>query len=309
MNIVIDTVIFALQQHGGASRLWRNLAPALHDALPDATFDPALPANWFISTYYQRAPLGVRSLTLVYDMICNRYPLIDTNRADAVDCRTVIAEASAVASISQTTADDVKRYTGRDSVVAYPGVAADFGHVTPSAVRHFQQFIGKPYFLMVGNRALYKNAQAVYQAWHSFAGRHGYALVCVGGEEPLPQDVAFRDHSRDTWQHIRMGDDTLNAAYAGATALVYPSLMEGFGLPLVEAMACACPVICDPALHEAAGEAAVYVDMTKPQDIAQALDAVQSYDIRLTCMERGIEQARRYTWSGMAKIIAGVLTA
>lgn len=308
MNVLIDTAIFSLQQHGGVSRLWRSLLPALRDAMPDAAFTASQPPEWFASTYYQRAPIGVRSLVVVYDMICEKYPLIDTNRADAVDKRRAIAEASAVVSISQQTAADVKRFTGRDSVVAYPGVDAAFGHVKPSDVERFQAWIGKPYLLMVGNRGLYKNAQAVYQAWGLWAMRQGYKLLCVGGEDTLPQDVAFARRYPDAWQRAALSDADMPAAYAGAAALVYPSLMEGFGLPIVEAMACACPVICDHAMREVGGGAVMaYCDMTRPREIAEALMSVGDYGIRLHCGVQGVEWAKRYTWPGMARTVADVL--
>lgn len=149
MNILIDTAIFQLQAQGGISRLWRSLLPALHDAMPDATFTASLPPDWWISTYYRQAPLSVKSLTVCYDLIPFKYPLID-NRADCADIQRSIAEASAVVSISHSTADDVKERLGRDSSVAYPGVDADFGKVKPSDVERFQQFISKPYVLEIG---------------------------------------------------------------------------------------------------------------------------------------------------------------
>src|SRR5687768_17054043 len=69
MNIVIDDTIYHLQQSGGISTLWRALTPALQAALPDFTFDPARPADVFISTYYQPAPDGAKSIAVVYDYI------------------------------------------------------------------------------------------------------------------------------------------------------------------------------------------------------------------------------------------------
>jgi glycosyltransferase involved in cell wall biosynthesis len=257
-----------------------------------------------VSTYYKQAPLGVRSIAVVYDLIAMKYPLIDRNRADAVDCRRAIAEASAVVSISEQTAADVKRFTGRESAVTYPGVDATFGHVKPSDVERFQQRIGKPYVLVVGNRGLYKNVQSLYQAWALWGAHADYKLLCVGGENSLPADGAFASRYADTWQRVVLDDAEMPLAYAGALALCYPSLMEGFGLPLVEAMACACPIICDHAMHEVVGDAGFYCRTTHPREIAAALDAALDFGMRLERITRGVARAKRYTWTGMAVGVA-----
>lgn len=305
MNILIDTAIFHLQSQGGVSRLWRSLIPALADTMPDATFDPSLPPDWFISTYYKRAPLGVKSLVMVYDLIAQRYPLIDSNRDDMIDLRGAVQNASAIVSISQTTAHDVQQTFGKASTVAYPGVDAEFGKVKPSDVDRFRAYIGKPYILVVGRRGLYKNVQALYQAWGLWPDHNNYRLLCVGGEEMLPQDAAFDSRYGDTRLRMVLDDHDLPLAYAGAAALVYPSLMEGFGLPLVEAMACACPVICDPAMREVTGGCALYADTTRPRAIADALSAPMDLEKVIT----GVERAKQFTWGGMAAKIAEALRA
>jgi glycosyltransferase involved in cell wall biosynthesis len=275
--------------------------------MPDATFDPTRAPDWFISTYYKSAPLGVKSLVMVYDLIVDKYPLID-NRADSADIRRAVAESSAVVSISHSTANDVKTRLGRDSVVAYPGVDADFGKVEPSDVDRFRQFVGKPYVLVVGRRGGYKNVQALYQAWKLWPAHKDYKVLCIGGEEPLPQDIAFAQGYPDTWQRMSLSDSDLAAAYAGALCLVYPSLMEGFGLPLVEAMACACPVICDSTMAEIGADCAWTADMTKPRNIATGLALAENPSNRILAI-KGIEQATRYTWSAMAAKVAETLRA
>lgn len=305
MNILIDSAIFQLQAQGGISRLWRALLPALRAALPEATFTPSAPPDWFVSTYYKPAPLGVKSLVVVMDWIQERYPLIGQYHPDAVDKRRAVADATAVVAISPQTADDTRRYAGKAATVAYPGLDAGFGKVLPSDVARFQAYIGKPYILVVGKRGLYKNVQTLYQAWALWDAHPAYKLVCIGGEDGLPQDAAFVSRYPDTWQRLVLDDHDLQLAYAGAAALVYPSLMEGFGLPLIEAQACACPVVCDYSVQEVAGGAALYCDTTRPRQLAAALhDALLPVPARLAA---GVLWARQFTWAGMAQTIAGVL--
>lgn len=308
MNILIDTAIFALQSQGGISRLWQSLIPALVSAMPDATFDPSRPADWFVSTYYKRAALGVKSLVMVYDLIVDKHPLIE-NRTDSADIHRAVAEASAVVSISRQTAVDVKARLGRDSVVAYPGVDPDFGKVKPGDVDRLRQFVGKPYVLVVGRRGGYKNVQTLYQAWGRWAAHADYKLVCVGGEELLPQDSAFVNAYRDTWQRLSLNDADLAAAYAGALCLVYPSLMEGFGLPLVEAMACGCPILCDWMMSEVVRDAAVLCEATKPLSLVGGLDFMLEPANRLLKAIKCVEMGQSYRWETMAAIVAEVLRA
>lgn len=273
--------------------------------MPDASFTASLPGDVFLSTYYKPSPVGVRSIAVVYDLIAETFPGLP-NRADSAEIRRAVGGAQSVVSISHGTAQEVKRLLGRDSVVAYPGVAADFGKVAPGDVERFQAYIGKPYVLVVGRRGLYKNVQALYQAWHLWPGAKTHKVLCIGGEDSLPQDQAFAQ--RNDWQRLVLDDSDLRAAYAGATALVYPSLAEGFGLPIVEAMACGCPVVCDNSVvAEIAGEAGFYADCTRPKQIAGALDLTLDPALRIERTLNGIERAKMFTWGGMAKTLADVI--
>jgi alpha-1,3-rhamnosyl/mannosyltransferase len=98
-------------------------------------------------------------------------------------------------------------------------------------------------------------------------------------------------------------DHDLKAIYAGAQALVYPSLYEGFGLPILEAMACNCPVICSNAasMPEVAGEAAILINPARSDALAHAIDTiVHDSGTRVTLMRKGIKQAAGFTWKDTA---------
>jgi hypothetical protein len=98
-------------------------------------------------------------------------------------------------------------------------------------------------------------------------------------------------------------------AYAGAIALVYPSKYEGFGLSVLEALACGCPVITCPnsSIPEVAGEAALYVQDDDVNGLANALCEVQKPEVRLALIKSGLEQAKKFSWSKMAETVSSAL--
>lgn len=301
MNLYVDGAIFELQKQGGISRIWRELMPRLAVSY---NLSQAADADVFISTYYRRAPLGMKSLVLVYDMIAERYSGVGRFHPAAVDKRRAIAEATRIVAISQQTATDVQRYTGRKvDAVAYPGIARDYGIVMEQGVEQFRQFIGKPYLLVVGNRGLYKNVSVLYQVWPTWVGRETYAIVCVGGEPNLPQDIAFDNKFPGVRKPVFLSDDDMPLAYAGATALVYPSMIEGFGLPTLEALACGCPVVCGETMREVCGNHAHYADVMRPKDVQRALDEAMA--ALPVVMPRTLLDC--YSWDGMAKTMSEVI--
>ncbi len=106
-------------------------------------------------------------------------------------------------------------------------------------------------------------------------------------------------------KHIRrLTDDELVMAYNTATAFIYPSLYEGFGLPLLEAMACGTPVLASnvASIPEVAGDAALYFDPGKPDSITEMMEAVLDRDRACTLKDNGKARARLFNWDETSRL-------
>jgi glycosyltransferase involved in cell wall biosynthesis len=154
----------------------------------------------------------------------------------------------------------------------------------------------EPFLLYPANRWPHKNHERLFEAFALVRGeRPELRLVLTGtghASAPLPPGVESRG---------RVPDEELVELYRSAAALVFPSLYEGFGLPPLEAMACACPVACSNAtsLPEVCGGAAELFDPSSPEDLASAVLRVLSEPEGYA--SRGLSRARQFTWEACAR--------
>ncbi len=295
---------------------WRSDLSAV-DALRLQRICDEEEAALFVSTYYTTS-IGTPSLMLVYDLIPERLGL---DMSDPVweEKRLAVEHASVYACISENTRRDLLELepgtNGKRADVVPLGVDDVFTPASDVEVATFRRkhALEQPYFLVVGERRGvdgYKNVELVFRAFRDWAGADDYEIVCVGGRaaiEPELRAVAPRARAR----RLSLGDEELRLAYAGAEALVFPSRYEGFGLPVIEAMACGCPVITTPlsSLPEVAGDAALYVDPDDAASLRQAFADVRDPKNRAAMIAAGRLRAEALTWESGASVFASLLAS
>jgi glycosyltransferase involved in cell wall biosynthesis len=237
----------------------------------------------------QRA--GVRATT-IHDLVPLRFPdwvAPRTRRMHAAKYRHAAQTCDVIFANSRFTADDVAerlRVPSERLRVAYPGVDPRFA---PDGER---AGLGRPYLLAVGTEAR-KNVDAVVAA-HALL-RTDHALA-VAGADPPPGVLGLG----------YVPDDELARLYRGADAFVYASRFEGFGIPVLEAMASGVPCIVSshPSLDEACGDAAVRADESSPEAIAAGIELALAQRDQL--VSRGLAHARRFTWAETGRaLLAG----
>lgn len=269
-------------------------------------------ADLFISTYYT-TPLSTPSVFMAYDMIPE---VLGANFNEPMwqEKHYAIRHASAYISISENTARDLIGFfldiSSELVTVAHCGVSGVFSPAGQEDINRFKTKYGisKPYFISVGGGSDYKNIRLFFQAFGQLASKQGFEIVCTGSGVLL--EAEFRAYTSGSIVHkLQLDDQELRLAYSGAIALVYPSKYEGFGLPILEAITCGCPVITCPnsSLPEVAGEAALYVKDDDVDGLANALCEVQKPKVRNSLIAAGLEQAKKFSWSKMAKTVSSAL--
>ena len=288
-----------------------------------------LPVQWvtgrldlFHSPDFVLPPVSGRIPTLltVHDLSFVHYPEVYPPKLVNYLNRVVpwsIARASHVLADSQATKQDlvdVWQVAPEKITVLYSGVHERFRPVTDgerlTAARQKYQIGKQPYIFTVGTIQPRKNYQMLIRAFRPVAAQYPHNLVISGGKGWLYEEMLAELTRQGLNGRVHftgfVDDADLPTLYSGAELFVFPSLYEGFGLPLLEAMACGAPVISSDAssLPEVAGDTAV---LLSPRDQAAWTDAMLELlahpGKRATLVAGGFRQARQFTWHAAARAL------
>jgi glycosyltransferase involved in cell wall biosynthesis len=159
----------------------------------------------------------------------------------------------------------------------------------------------RPYFLFVGTLEPRKNIGRLVEAWREVRKSCDVDLVLAGRAR---KDFTVLEPEPGLRVLGAVEEDELPALYSGAIACLYPSLYEGFGLPVLEALQCGALVITsrDPAIQEVAGDAAIFVEATDARGLARAMEAAVENPAAFTGMkEKALVRAKEFTWGRTAE--------
>ncbi len=268
---------------------------------------------------HYNAPLlyGGRLAVTIHDLAPLALPELLGSRIKLAYAKLLFANAtrraSAILTISQFTAGELERllHVPREKITIAP-LAADT-HWPLTATAHHEPD-GKPYFLYVGNVKPNKNLIHLLRAFEKVKDRLPHRLLLAGrmrgfgtGDEAvIRQAEALGDRIRFTDE---ISDAELIDLYAGASALVLPSLYEGFGLPVLEAMQLGCPVMASTAasLPEVGADAALYFDPLNVDSLAACLLQVEDTDLMQRLRTAGRAHAATFSYQRCAQTTAATL--
>ena len=255
----------------------------------------------FHPTYYYADKFsGSKFVVTVHDMTHELYSL---NRRVILAKRKIIPQADRIIAVSQNTKLDILKFfpeiePERISVI-YHGAS-----MSPK-VNKTKALVPYDYVLFVGLRSMYKNFARFSQAMKPLMARNRELnVLCVGGGSFTKEELSSFGEFSGRFHQLSLSDEDLARAYGGALCFVFPSEYEGFGIPLLEAFACSCPVVCSDSssLPEVAEEAAEYFDALDVDGMAGAVERViESGSMRRDLIGKGLERLKFFDWDKAAK--------
>jgi glycosyltransferase involved in cell wall biosynthesis len=325
-NSMPATLAASTNGHRSVTDLWR-MSRALSDRELDLLLFP---------TIYSYVPVFSRAkkIVMIHDVIAEKYPDLTVPRSAArLFWNTKVAlgrwQADAIATVSDYS---------RRGILEHFGLAAErvfvVGEASDSVFRVLERprlnerlrAAGMPQggrlVVYVGGFGPHKNLEALLAVFAKLTGQNGFTdviLVMVGeyGKEVFHsayKTLKSKVHELGVSNKViftgYLADEDLVILLNLATVLVLPSLIEGFGLPAVEAAACGCPVIATTAspLSNLLGAGALYIDPKNPQDLESVLGRVlTSEDLREQMRREGVAAAGRLTWDAAARQMINVM--
>jgi glycosyltransferase involved in cell wall biosynthesis len=269
--------------------------------------DKFRPEIYHASNIMYKEGYGIKKVVTIHDMIIERYAELFTGKKELKlnieEKNKQISQSDKIITISEATKKDILFY--------HPTISADKIHViyhgSPEALPAERVELPSKYLLFIGNRMQYKNFTPVLEAFNECHGSEkDLFLVCVGGENFSPSERSFIS-SRNLEKNIihlhGISESKLNYIYQHALVFIFSSLCEGFGIPVVEAFANACPVILSdiPCFREVAQDAAMYFNPSSKEELGERIKRISKENsLRNKYVEAGKRRSMDFSWKRSA---------
>lgn len=253
-------------------------------------------------TKYSIAPAKAKTILTVYDMTYEKMRnFFSAKQNISRNKEYAVKRADHIICISESTKNDlidILNVSPDKISVIY------LGYTNKTAGHKSELNMGdKPYILYVGQRVDYKNFSRLLQTYAiSPRLRKDFKLVCFGADGFSNNEInqiKKLNLNPENVVHLKGDDSILNYLYSNASIFVFPSLYEGFGIPLLEAMSFNCPVACSntSSLPEVAGDAAEYFDPYSLDEMISSIESVVfSSEKRNQLIKRGSERIKLFSW-------------
>jgi mannosyltransferase len=283
-----------IQERGLPTKVLRYLSPRARLRTPSI----------FHSSYYRTTgQRGVTNVVTVYDFAYEYYYSRLQNVVHGMQKRGALARAAGIICISRSTQDDLLRFfphlASKPISVIYLGVGAEFEKI-PDGPAGRERLPGVPdgkFVVYVGGRAPQKNFELSVEVVARLPDTH---LVVVGGGPFSPADLQrFQTRLPGRFHHLGSIDNRkLNLLYNSAFCLLYPSVYEGFGIPVIEAMRAGCPVVASnvSSIPEAAGDAAIMASSIEAESFVEGVRKLEDDGLRKGAIERGLRHSALFSW-------------
>ena len=258
----------------------------------------------------------VHFVVTVHDLFPFQFPEIHSGPLPRVVnqmlMRNAVRRAERIITPSAATALAVKQNfpASADRVLSIPEAADDRFQATRNpegeAAWQMRLRIRPPYVFYLGQWKAYKNLPMLLDAFKMVRQTHPNAQLVIAGDDPRHPEVRQAAAALPEGSVVlpgRLPESAVPDLYRGAAVVVLPSKAEGFGLPVIEGMACGVPVICSdlPVLHEIADGVAVFCDPADPAAFARAIAAILDAPSTTRARQLGIERAKSFTWERSAR--------
>lgn len=263
-------------------------------------FDLAHPTYYTLLSQREVSEYRCPVVVTVWDMIHELFPELYPDGEFVARKRRAIEAADAVICISENTKSDlISRYRVDESRVLVTHLASN---LDPTLAWGDEPTPPRPYFLYVGARAGYKNFDSLLSAFAAAVTLAPEIALCTVGapfSDVEQKKIAQLQLTGRIENYGRVSDRQLTALYRRSIAFICPSLYEGFGIPLLEAMQCGTPVVASnrSSIPEVVGDAGILIDPARTDELADALVALANEPaLRESLIARGYARVKQFSW-------------